>query len=707
MANPDKILILDDNPEMCDLLAECLKPLRYAVASASSGPQAMELIETERFNVAILDLLLPDCDGMEILRCIRERRPDIEIIVLTAYATLETAIEALRLGAYDYITKPFRADTIRSTVKRATEKHHLATRLAAIYNLSREMALSLDVDRVANAVLDIVEQVLEFKTCGLHLIDEEHNELYRVAARSRAQEAASRLPLSGEREIAVAAARSGKPLYVPKIQEASGGAAGDTASRSELAVPLKTSVHVIGVLKVESTEVDAFNQGDIRLLSTLAAQTAVAIENAQLYEQAQQEITERRRVEEEVKQRNRELAALNKTGRVITSTLDLDRVLTLAMAEARAMLDAEGASVLLHQAADNELVFAATVGPGSEELVGTRMPAGAGIAGWALQQAQPVLVRNAQNDPRFYDRIDNLTGLTTQSLLAVPLMCKGKAIGVIEAINRTGKAFSEHDLHYLSTMAGSAAIAIENARLYEAEREQRKLLEQSQAQLVQSEKLAATGRMAASLAHEINNPLQAIHNSLQLMLTFPLEPDEQREYLEMANEEVKQLISMVTRTLDFARRPLRKIKPTQSNAVIEQVLALANKYLQHRRVALRRDLPPALPTILAAPDELGQVFLNLVLNAVDAMPEGGTLSVSSRLAEDGRLAISFADTGHGIDTEHLEHIFEPFFSTKEEGTGLGLSVSYNVVQRHGGEITFQSKVGEGTTFTVWLPALSE
>jgi signal transduction histidine kinase/CheY-like chemotaxis protein len=707
MANPDKILILDDNPEMCDLLAECLKPLRYTVASASSGPQALELIETERFDVAILDLLLPDCDGMEILRHIREWRPEIEIIVLTAYATLETAIEALRLGAYDYITKPFRADTIRSTVRRATEKHHLATRLAAIYNLSREMVLSLDVDQVANAVLDIVEQILEFETCGLHLIDEKRNELCQVAARSRAQEAASRLPLSGEQGIIVAAARGGKPLYVPDVQEAPGYAMGETASRSELAVPLKTSVRVIGVLNVESIEVDAFNQGDIRLLSTLAAQAAVAIENARLYEQAQQEIAERRRIEEEIKQRNRELAALNKTGRVITSTLDLDKVLTLAMAEAREMLDAEGASVLLYESADDELVFAATVGPGSEELVGTRMPATAGIAGWALQEAQPVLVRDAQSDPRFYDRIDRLTRLTTHSLLAVPLICKGKAIGVIEAINRTGRAFGEHDLHYLSTLAGSAAIAIENARLYEAEREQRKLVEQSQAQLVQSEKLAATGRMAASLAHEINNPLQAIHNSLQLMLTFPLEPDEQREYLQMANEEVKQLISMVTRTLDFARRPLRKMKPTKSNEVIEKVLALANKYLQHRHVALRRDLSPDLPAVTAAPDELGQVFLNLVLNAVDAMPEGGTLSVSSRLANDGRVAISYSDTGHGIDPEHLGHIFEPFFSTKEEGTGLGLSVSYNVVQRHGGEITFQSKVGEGTTFTVWLPTLPE
>ena len=569
------------------------------------------------------------------------------------------------------------------------------------------MVLSLDVDQVANAVLDIVEQILEFETCGLHLIDEKRNELCRVAARSRAQEAASRLPLSGEQGIIVAAARGGKPLYVPDVQEAPGYAMGETASRSELAVPLKTSVRVIGVLNVESTEVDAFNQGDIRLLSTLAAQAAVAIENARLYEQAQQEIAERRRIEEEIKQRNRELAALNKTGRVITSTLDLDKVLTLAMAEARAMLDAEGASVLLYESADDELVFAATVGPGSEELVGTRMPATAGIAGWALQEAQPVLVRDAQSDPRFYDRIDRLTRLTTHSLLAVPLICKGKAIGVIEAINRTGRAFGEHDLHYLSTLAGSAAIAIENARLYEAEREQRRLLEQSQAQLVQSEKLAATGRMAASLAHEINNPLQAIHNSLQLMLTFPLEPDEQREYLQMANEEVKQLISMVTRTLDFARRPLRKIKPTKSNEVVEKVLALANKYLQHRHVTLRRDLAPDLPAVPAAPDELGQVFLNLVLNAVDAMPEGGTLSVSSRLANDGRVAISYSDTGHGIDPEHLGHIFEPFFSTKEEGTGLGLSVSYNVVQRHGGEITFQSRVGEGTTFTVWLPTLPE
>jgi len=709
MANPNRILILDDNADMCDLLVECLRPLRYDITSTTSGPHALALIETERFEAAILDLLLPDIDGMEVLRRIRKRRPEIEIIVLTAYATLETAVEAMRLGAYDYVTKPFHAGMIRSTVTRAIEKHHMATRLTAIYNLSREMVLSLDVVQVAKAVLDIVEQVLEFETCSLHLVDRRRNELCRVMARNPRQKKALRLPLNNQEGTAVTAARSGQVIYVPDTWESPGHGEGEGSptSRSELAVPLETSERVIGVLHVESADTDAFSQSDVKLISTLAAQAAVAIENARLYEQAQQEIAERKRAEEEVKRRNRELAALNKTGWAITSSLDLDEVLTVAMAEARTTLDAEAASVLLYEGPTHELVFAASASPESEILVGTRMPATAGIAGWALEKAQPVLVRDVQCDPRFYTDIDDLTGMTTRSLLAVPLVCKGKRIGVIEAINRSGRAFDEHDLDLLTTLAGSAAIAIENARLYEAEREQRKLLEQSQAQLVQSEKLAATGRMAASLAHEINNPLQAIHNSLQLMLSFPLEPDEQQEYLQMANDEVKQLMGMITRTLDFARRPLQTAEPTNVNSGIEKVLALANKYLQHRHIAIQRDLTSGLPTVLAAPDELEQVFLNLVLNAVDAMPEGGTLHISSHMTQDGGLAVSFADTGHGIAPEHADHVFEPFFSTKETGTGLGLSVSYNVVQRHGGEISFQSKPDEGATFTVWLPALEE
>jgi len=290
-----------------------------------------------------------------------------------------------------------------------------------------------------------------------------------------------------------------------------------------------------------------------------------------------------------------------------------------------------------------------------------------------------------------------------RSLLAVPVKVEGKVIAVLGAGSVRPSAFTEDDLRMFEAIAAQLGIVMENARLYEAERELRRLVEQSRVQLVMSERLAATGRLAASLAHEINNPLQAVHNSLQLMLSFPLDPEEQREYLQIAADEVKRLMGLVARVLDFARRPRRGLKSVQLNDLIERALALCSKYLQHHRIQVRRDLTPDLPRVQANPDELSQVFLNLILNAADAMPDGGTLHITSYPTEDGRVAVSFTDTGHGVPEENLERIFEPFFTTKEEGAGLGLSVSRDIVRRHGGEMRVQSVEGEGATFTVLLP----
>jgi two-component system NtrC family sensor kinase len=270
----------------------------------------------------------------------------------------------------------------------------------------------------------------------------------------------------------------------------------------------------------------------------------------------------------------------------------------------------------------------------------------------------------------------------------------------------TPHVFIPSDIQVLRLFATQAAIAIENAHLFETEREQHRQVEQSRDQLVRSEKLAATGRLAASLAHEINNPLQIIHNSLQLMLNLPFGPDKQQEYLQMANDEVERLVGIVSRMLDFARPSGHKRQPTDVNDVVERSLALTGKYLQHNQIVLERALAPELPPVVVAPDELGQVFLNLVLNAVDAMPHGGNLYVSSRLDGRGRLAVTFADNGRGIPSEDLDRIFEPFFSTKEGGSGLGLSISHEVIEQHGGEITVESVTGQGTAFTVQLPAMA-
>ncbi len=458
----------------------------------------------------------------------------------------------------------------------------------------------------------------------------------------------------------------------------------------EICIPLKAFGDVLGVMNLWLPPGHQHaNDRTLNLLQAIGEQVVVAVRNAELYETARRRMTE--------------LGTLNRTSQAIASVLNIEELLDLIIGEVKAMLRTQGVSVLLYNPGSDKLVFAAVSGPNAEKIEGVEIPATQGIAGWVLQHWQAALVNDVQSDPRHYRQVDKMVSLTTESLIAVPLKTRGKIIGVIEAVNRSGKPFIEHELALVKTLAGAAAVAIENARLYEAEREQRKLIEQSRAHLMENQRLAATGQMAASLAHEINNPLQAIHNSMEMILSFPLEPEEQQTYIEMADEEIRRLIKMVNRILDFSRRPQEEMQSLDVNRITQKVLQFTNKYLQHRHVSVQTSFAPDLPPVKGNATTLGQVFLNLLINAVEAMPEGGLVNLSTINSQNRHVDIKISDTGKGIPSDVLGHIFEPFFSTKGEGTGLGLSISHSIVQQHNGDIIVESTPGEGATFTVRLP----
>lgn len=466
--------------------------------------------------------------------------------------------------------------------------------------------------------------------------------------------------------------------------------------RNLLAVPLLGKDGVLGVLDLGSEE-KVFTEHDIWLAEMFAAQATVALERARLLD--------------EVQRQAREMAALNRAGQAVTSLLEREAVLSLVIAETQNLLNADGAWVLLcdEQSAEPGLRIAAARGgadgpasSGLDQMVGAHVPLVASVAGLAVETRQGQIVADTSLAPRFYSAIQTPAGMHVRSLLAAPLVVRDAVIGVIEASKTTPDAFQPRDLAVLERMAAAAAIAIDNARLLEAERQQYHRLQESQTQMVRVEKMAALGRMAAALAHEINNPLQAIQSHVELVMDFPLPPAQQAEFLAVVRTEMARLTEIVQRVLDFSRPTLAPRQPVSVDDLLRRTLALASKQLQRQAVQVSTSLDGRL-TVAVGRDQMVQVFLNLVINAVEAIERGGRIDIEVG-RQDGYARIDFANDGPPIPDEHLRHVFEPFYTTKADGTGLGLAVSQNLVEQYGGDIAVANRGGgQGVVFTVRLP----
>jgi signal transduction histidine kinase len=251
-------------------------------------------------------------------------------------------------------------------------------------------------------------------------------------------------------------------------------------------------------------------------------------------------------------------------------------------------------------------------------------------------------------------------------------------------------------------LARQAVVAMENARLYESLREYIRRVEESQEALLRAEKMAAAGRLTASIAHEVNNPLQSVQNCLHLAAHEDLPPEKRKEYFELARTELERLTQTVQRMLDFYRPSAVRMELVNVLGLLEHVLNLTSRQLDERQIHITMDLPDSLPPIHAVSSQIQQIFINLILNSFDAMPEGGELRISAREVNEG-IEMVFQDSGPGIPEERRESIFEPFFSTKEGGTGLGLTVSYNIITAHGGTLDLASQNGSGACFRLFLP----
>jgi signal transduction histidine kinase len=291
--------------------------------------------------------------------------------------------------------------------------------------------------------------------------------------------------------------------------------------------------------------------------------------------------------------------------------------------------------------------------------------------------------------------------------LCIPLIGKNQIRGILSLAQKTSSLpFSDSDLEFVSVLTTQLTSAIENAILYESQKNMNLELRRTQKQLIQSEKLAALGQLSASIAHEINNPLGIMKNYLLILFESMEKSDPNRSNLEVVKEEVDRIARIVKNLLDFCRPKTESMSTLDIAEIINQTVSLVEKQFLKGNIAIKKNLSENLPKVKGFYDEIKQVFLNLLMNSKDFMPQGGEILVSAQKNED-TVQIEFSDTGPGILEDNMPKLFEPFFTTKEggKGTGLGLWICYGIIQRHGGTIVAKRK-DRGTSFLITLPIVS-
>ncbi len=635
------------------------------------------------------------------------------------------------------------ANQISGVIRSGQLLHSVQQRLselATIYEIGMALTSTLDLDQLLSLIARSSTQSLRAQGCSIRLMN-----LPEIASRKTF----SSFSLIGDRinemdgrigdTIAERVSQEKKPLL---IQEAGGEALGgpNGAVVSVMSVPLLFHDRVIGVITLYNKQEErSFTDDDLQFLTTVASSAAVAVENAAMYERMEEFATEART-------RAQELTILYDVGTAMSTTLNLDRLLRIILT-ATTMggtgLGFNRAILMLTNERTNTLQGMMGVGPTNWEEAGRAWSEVAdkhrSLMEWIqtgelFEHRESALNALAKGiriplDPKegilaltvLNKRAFNITDaaahssvpawlmqtLKVNSFATVPLVVKDRVIGVILVDNMFNqRPITEADLRFLTMFANQAALAIENAIIHSNLETMNKDMRALHEQLVQAEKMAALGAMIAEITHEIRNPLVSI-GGFTRRLAKKLQSGEDKKYIDIILSEVNRLETIIHDNLSYIK--VLEPKPTEGdlNAVARDILTLYEDELAQRRIAVEKNLSPSLPSLFFDGQQIKQAVINIIKNAMEAMENGGTLTIRTAVLGDSREAIfEIGDTGPGISVKAMHNIFNPYYTTKPRGTGLGLPITNRIVKAHKGRIDVHNRSTGGALFTIRLPLKS-
>ncbi len=581
---------------------------------------------------------------------------------------------------------PASTDQLLSANAERTEKlRSQLRRLGVLYNVTRVVTQVPAPDEALQAILDEVMTATGATSGSIALIDSQTGDLEVHVHRGFASRKIERCVLHPGEGITGWVALEGRSALVPDVRSERRYVRIDGRIRSELAVPIRDGEKVLGVINVDHTRVGAFDQRDLEMLEAVATQAAGVLRVARLIGT--------------LEARTHALEQIAAVGRSLVETLEPRDVFHRISVAARELLDARLASLYLLDEGGASLTHASSDGPrwhAHEQPV----PVAGSRLGEVAQTSEPVRVRNVAEDALFRAKVEaRQAGLV--SLLAVPVRDRERVLGVLAVYTERERGFEDEDQSLLAALATQAAIAIRAAHMHEGRL-------RAQEERNRQERLVLLGVLAAEVAHEVRNPLSVMSLLVHSLRGSLADGDPRIEDVRVLKEKIAHLDQLTGRILGMARSRPTETAVHSMGELAEGVVDFVRPRLERHGIRVAVEVAEDVPPARVVRAEIEQALLNLLLNAEQAMPAGGRLTVrvhGRRSKDDAAMVVlSVADSGNGIDPATRVRILEPFFTTRDGGTGLGLSVVHRIVSSHGGALRVRSKLGKGSTFAIEVPA---
>ena len=705
----ENIMIIDDEVRIGDSLSALLCDAGYSVQTFHNPKEAMELFSSGQIDLVISNIQMPQLSGLEILEKVKQTDESIPVILMTGFASLNTAVEAISKGANDYLVKPFEFTQLELSIRRALKKRRSdlsrsqlvkglresnlrlekhVDELNALYEAGTSIGSAANPKELLNKIVELAARVTEAQVGSVMLLDYAQEYLSIAAAIGLDPEIVANTKLAIGSSIAGYVAQYGKPLMVDdvenndrfkRINKERYGAA------SLICVPLQIKNKVLGVINMANKKDGRrFTSDDLRLLATFAAQVAVTVDDANQFERSRRRLVEFQ-ILHELNAELPKIKTMNQFRRLLVEKLNrvfrIDYSIWLSYDHETKTLIPESASGVENiPLTDSGGIDLGSVGRDS------------------LLLQVPELEKTDIND------IKTLTELIVQKISQNKKIPQPRRVNMAISVLRSG------DLAMILLLGADSEspFSTDDESLARLVISQAGLLFEREKSLLNATRLLTMGNMISEISHDLRKPLTSIKGTLQIVRQKWPEVFEKSEYLKSAEEEIYRMNELVRELVDFSNPKKYQTEKVDLRLVIARAAELIKPELRRAKVHFSKEFEKANWETIVNKNQVLEAFLNLFLNGIEAMPKGGELSVFGLIERPDHkkseyLAIRVSDTGVGIKKEEISRIFDRYYTTKESGTGLGLAVVERIISAHGGTLKVESIVGKGTTFTLYFP----